>query len=275
MTRLAVLGSPIAHSQSPALHAAAYRVLGLDWRYEAVEVGSGGLEAFLGGIGPDWRGISLTMPLKREVLPLLTARDDLVDRVAAANTVLLADGARHGFNTDAGGIVDAFRERGVGSLDTVHVLGAGATAGSVLAAAAALGARQAIVSARDTAKARSLQPIADAVGVDLVIRRFGIADRSLIIPSAVVSTLPGGADADIAFPMELRAATPLFDIAYGHGTSAISAAWEEAGGTVIPGLLMLLHQAVRQVRVFVDGSPDVVLAREAEVVAAMRAAIGL
>src|SRR5579875_3321927 len=102
--RLAVLGAPIAHSRSPQLHAAAYRVLGLDWEYGSAEVGEAGLAAFLAGLGPEWRGLSLTMPLKRAVLPLVPAREPLVERLGLANTVLLGDRPAL-FNTDVPAIV--------------------------------------------------------------------------------------------------------------------------------------------------------------------------
>lgn len=273
--RLAVLGSPIAHSQSPALHAAAYGVLGLPWRYDAVEVGDGELEGFLAGLDQAWRGLSLTMPLKREVLPLLDSRSAMVDRVGAANTVLLDTSGRHGFNTDVGGIVDAFREAGIGSLESVQLLGAGATAASVLVAAAELGATSALVSAREPERARSLEPVAAAEGIELAIRPLGIMDRSLVVPSAVISTLPGGADVDVSYPEAVRSGSALLDVAYGHGPSRLAAAWEDAGGTVVTGLHMLLHQAIRQVRIFVTGTEDGSLEQESRVVAAMRAAVGL
>jgi shikimate dehydrogenase len=272
MTRLAVLGSPIAHSKSPALHRAAYAALGLDWRYEAIEVREGGFAAFLEGLDASWRGLSLTMPLKREVLPLLDTRSPLVDEVGAANTVLLRDGARAGFNTDVPGIVAAFREAGVDALESVHVLGAGATAASVLSAVSRLGATRVMVSARDTARAASLEEAAARLGLELTIRPLG-TDRSMSIPSAVVSTLPGGVDAGIAFPEEVRRRSVLFDVAYDPWPSTLARQWQSVGGTVIDGLSMLLHQAVAQVRVFTTGDPDGGIPGEAEVIAAMRAAV--
>jgi shikimate dehydrogenase len=271
--RLAVLGSPIAHSKSPALHEAAYRVLGLDWEYSAIEVADGGLAVFLDGLDASWRGLSLTMPLKREVLPLLDERSALVEEVGAANTVLLEGGTRRGFNTDVAGIVGALADAGVTSLEYVQVLGAGATAASVLAASAQLGATRVLVSARDPEKARSLEPLAASLGVELTIRPIGMMDRSMIIPSAVISTLPGGSVIDVPYPEPIRADAVLLDVAYEPWPSALAISWAEVGGTVVSGLDMLLHQAVAQVRVFVTGEETGELAHEAEVVAAMRSAI--
>src|SRR5690348_2105954 len=140
--RAAVLGSPIAHSLSPLLHRAAYRALGLeDWTYDAVEIRSGELGAFLDGLAAEepgpaghWAGLSLTMPLKQEVLPLLATRSPLVETTGAANTVLLRDGQRDGHNTDVHGIIAALRGAGVDRVDRAAVIGAGATAASAIVA---------------------------------------------------------------------------------------------------------------------------------------------
>ena len=274
--RLAVLGSPIAHSKSPQLHAAAYQVLGLPWSYTAIEVVEGSLGAFLNTCDESWRGLSLTMPLKREVLPMLASRTRLVDTVGAANTVLFDDqGGVHGFNTDVAGIVAAFGDHGVTSLESVQILGGGATAASVLAAAAQLGARRAIVSTRDPAKSAFLQPIADALTIDLTVRPLGIQDRSLIVPSAVISTLPGGVEHGMVYPAAVRQGAALLDVAYEPWPSELASAWTAVGGTVVSGLEMLLHQAIGQVRIFVTGDQDGVLPNELAVVAAMRASVGL
>ncbi len=137
--RAAVLGSPIAHSLSPVLHRAGYLDLGLEWRYDAIEVTQESLAAFVAGCGPEWAGLSLTMPLKRAVLPLLDTRAALVDVVGAANTVVFgAGGERAGHNTDVAGIVAALR--GIdAAAGPALVLGGGATAASALAALAELG----------------------------------------------------------------------------------------------------------------------------------------
>jgi shikimate dehydrogenase len=273
---LAVLGSPIRHSKSPLLHAAAYRVLGLPWSYSALEVVEGSLGAFLNTCDSSWRGMSLTMPLKREVLPLLASRTPLVSTVGAANTVLRDDdGTLHGFNTDVAGIVLAFADHGVTSLESVQVLGGGATAASVLAAVAQLGATRVQVSARDEERARSLHPLAARLGLELTVRRLGVMDRSMIVPSAVISTLPSGSEHGMVYPQAIRESAPLLDVSYEPWPSELAAAWTETGGTVVSGLEMLLHQAIEQVRIFVTGIEGAELPHEAEVVAAMRESVGL
>ena len=146
--KAAVLGSPIAHSLSPALHRAAYRALGLDgWCYAAIECDEARLPGLLDECGPDWAGLSLTMPLKRAVLGLLDHAEPLALEVGAANTVVFAGGARHGYNTDVPGMISALTEAGLPGPESgppparVLILGAGATACSALAAVRGLGTR--------------------------------------------------------------------------------------------------------------------------------------
>src|SRR4029453_14406564 len=139
--RAAVLGSPIAHSLSPLLHRAAYAELGLDWRYDAIDVDAAGLPGFLAGLDERWVGLSLTMPLKRAVLPLCARLGSMAAAVGAANTVLWSvDRARIAENTDVPGLVAALGSAGMSAApQRVVVLGGGATAASALAAVAQLG----------------------------------------------------------------------------------------------------------------------------------------
>lgn len=270
-TTLAVLGSPIHHSKSPAIHRAAYRILGLDWHYEAVEIDGGSLKGFIASRDDSWRGLSLTMPLKRDVLPLLDYRDPLVDLVGGANTVLFTDEGVKGFNTDVRGVVESFRDAGVASLESVQILGAGATAASVLVAVAELGARSVTLSARTPAKAEPLVNLAKTLGIELVVGIWGGADRSLSVPDAIVSTIPGGTS-DVLFPEAVRERAVLFDVAYDPWPTAIASAWIDVGGTVISGYDLLVSQAVGQIRLFVNGA-DSALVGESDVIAAMRSAL--
>lgn len=194
--RCAVLGSPIGHSKSPALHRAAYGVLGLDWSYDAIDLVGPALPAFLDALGEEWRGLSLTMPLKRDVLPLLDWADPIARLTGGANTVLLAgtgaERTRRGYNTDVRGIDQAFRDAGVTSLGTVHLIGGGATAASALAAVAGLGASRAVVSVRTPARAEDLIQVGEQLGVAVTVRDWTEQSRVLAVPDAVISTLPGG-----------------------------------------------------------------------------------
>lgn len=269
--RLAVLGSPVGHSRSPALHRAAYRMLGLDWDYGLADVPAGALEHFISGLDDSWRGLSLTMPLKREVVPLLGQRDDVTGLVGAANTVLFDDGRLLGFNTDVHGARMAIEEvRGAGAIEDVLILGAGATAASVLAALAGLGVATVTVATRSQDRAPALLDLAERLGIDASLVGFeaprGAADL-------VVSTLPGTAALVREFPPALTASAPLLDVAYDPWPTALARHWLESGGTAHSGLGMLLHQAHAQVRVFVGGDPERPLERDAEVLAVMRGAL--
>lgn len=262
--RLAVLGAPIAHSRSPQLHAAAARVLGLDWAYDRAEVQEAGLAGFLAGLGPEWVGLSLTMPLKRAVLPLVGGHDPLVARLGLANTVRL--GAEPAlFNTDVGGIEAVLPD--VAGAARAVVLGAGATAASALEALARLGVGRRVVAARRPGRAAAdLGELASGV-VPLELAPLADAD-------VVVSTLPGGAQAGVPVPGRV-AGVPLLDVAYDPWPSPLGAAWVAAGGRLRHGLAMLVEQAVLQVRIFTGGSLAMPLEREDEVRAAMRTAVGL
>jgi shikimate dehydrogenase len=272
-TRLAVLGSPIAHSASPALHRAAYAVLGLDWEYESVDVTSAGLADFVNTRDASWRGLSLTMPLKRDVLSLLSEVDPLVSATGSANTVLFGgDGRLAGFNTDVDGIVGAFAARSHDRLGIVQILGSGATAASAIAAAARLSADTVFVSTRSPERADDLRRVGRECGVDVVIGALADAGAIEPRPDAVISTLPNGARVDVRFAPETMARTVLFDVAYHPWPSALASVW---GGDVISGLEMLVLQALSQVRIFVGGDPDFVLDDEPTVLAAMYAAVGL
>ena len=254
-TRLAVLGSPIAHSKSPRLHAAAYGLLGVDWSYEAIEVPAGTLADFLASMGPEWRGLSLTMPLKQEVLPHLAETDRLATLAGAANTVRVDDDGRLlGFNTDIDGIVRTLAEAGVDHVRQGVLIGGGATAASALVAMAELGAAAVRVHVRDATRAASLVELAPRLGLVLDVRTVGdlaTAERAEL----VVSTVPGGTELGVVASDVLIASAALLDVAYDPWPTPLAADWLARGGRVVHGLGMLLHQALLQVRIFVSGDP--------------------
>ncbi|WP_295117940.1 shikimate dehydrogenase [uncultured Leifsonia sp.] len=273
--RLAVLGSPIGHSQSPVLHRAAYDALGLPWSYEPVDVAEDRLADFIDGLGPEWRGLSLTMPLKQTVVPLLSSVDRVAEQTGVVNTVLLDGDAISGFNTDVAGIVRALGAAGLESARYVHVLGGGATAASALVAAAELGAERVDVHVRDLQKSLWLEPLAHELGLMVRIRSFAQADRSLDVPELLISTLPGGAVTAAVYTDSTRRRAVLLDVAYDPWPSPLGRSWQLVGGRVVSGLAMLTHQALLQVRIFVSGDPLQPLPDEAVVLEAMLAAVGI
>lgn len=245
--RAAVLGSPIGHSLSPLLHRAAYAALDLRWTYDAIELTPAGLPDFLAGLGDGWAGLSLTMPLKQTVLPLLSTCSELVGITGAANTVVLRGGERHGHNTDVAGIVAALREAGPASARTGAVLGAGATAASALAALAGLGCTVVTVHARSPERASGLHAVAERLGVEL---RIAVLTADLAGPACevLVNTTPAGAlDALLAGAHPAACGPVLLDVVYHPWPTPLAALHTAAGALVVPGLAMLLHQAAAQV----------------------------
>jgi shikimate dehydrogenase len=280
--RLAVLGSPIAHSLSPALHRAAYAELGLDWHYDRAEVASGELEQFLaettGGTGTGtgdrpWRGLSLTMPLKREVLPLLDTVSPLALSLGVANTVVIDDGRRHGHNTDVDGIVRTVEAHHDARPESATILGGGATASSAMWAAWQLGARSFSVHLRNPMRAGELTSLASELGGDISIAP--LTELGTLAPlDFVISTLPGGVADDL--PLRPRSESSiLFDVAYEPWPTRVASTWSADGGIAFSGLDMLVEQAVSQVRLFTGRAQEERLDDEDRVRAAMRAAVGL
>jgi shikimate dehydrogenase len=249
--RAAVLGSPIGHSLSPALHAAAYKALGLTWwRYEAIECDEAGLPALLDRCGPDWAGLSLTMPLKRAVIPLLDRIEPLATKVGAVNTVLLAAEQRTGYNTDAPGLISALASRGIGTdalPGPVLILGGGATARAALAGLRDLGGRSVTVAVRDRARAADLLAAADRIGTAVTLLPVDAATQ----PSArlLISTVPAAASERMAqlFARLDPAPEVVFDVVYYPWPTPLAAAALAAGVPVIGGFELLLHQAALQV----------------------------
>ncbi|HZL03284.1 MAG TPA: shikimate dehydrogenase [Cellulomonas sp.] len=264
--RAAVLGHPIAHSLSPVLHRAAYAALGLDaWRYDAVDVAEEQLPAFIESLTGEWAGLSLTMPLKQTVIPLLDHIEPLAEVVGAVNTVLVQAGRGRpvltGANTDVYGIVTALGEAlapgPVASVRrTAAVLGGGATAASTLAALAQLGCTTPVVYVRSLGRIGGLMRAAHRMGVEPRYVSSDAAARELTSADLVVSTLPPHAADALAAQLaahasEHDAVAPsgvLLDVAYDPRPTVLSAAWTRAGGVVVGGERMLLHQAAEQVR---------------------------
>jgi len=252
--RAAVLGRPIAHSLSPVLHRAAYQRLGLTGRsYEAFDVNEAALAGFLGGLdAAQWCGLSLTMPLKRAVIPLLDSVSETALAVESVNTVVFAeDGTRSGENTDVPGLVAALAERGITAVDGAAVLGGGATAASTLAALASIvkGSAGVHLYVRTLARAQQLRPVAERLGIELRVHGWEDAGTALASP-LLVNTTPAGAADDLAVSVTKPVGT-LFDVIYHPWPTRLAAAWQQAGGTVFGGLDLLIHQAALQVELMV------------------------
>jgi shikimate dehydrogenase len=245
--RAGVLGSPIAHSRSPQLHLAAYRALGLvDWTYERIECSADELPDVVGGLGPEWVGVSVTMPGKFAALRFADERTDRAELVGSANTLLRTPRGWRADNTDIDGVMGAL---GTASGRAV-VSGSGGTAPAAIVALAELGIGDITVVARNADNTARLVELATRVGA---AARFcdldggGVADR-VKAAGVLVSTLP----ADVAgrYAEVFAGAPVLLDAIYDPWPTPLAAAVATAGGRVISGLQMLLHQAFAQVEQF-------------------------
>ncbi|MEV0323947.1 shikimate dehydrogenase [Streptomyces sp. NPDC050658] len=253
--RAAVLGSPIAHSLSPVLHRAAYGELGLvDWAYDLFDVDEAALPGFVEGLGPEWAGLSLTMPLKRAVIPLLDEVSETAASVEAVNTVVFKeDGRRVGDNTDIPGIVAALRERGIEEVETAAILGAGATASSALAALARICTGEVVAYVRSEARAAEMRQWGERLDVEVRTADWADAEQALTAP-LVIATTPAGTTDALSGAVPERPAT-LFDVLYDPWPTALAARWSAYGGAVVSGLDLLVHQAVLQVEQMTGCAP--------------------
>ncbi|MGW7243041.1 shikimate dehydrogenase [Streptomyces sp. NPDC054804] len=253
--RAAVLGKPIAHSLSPVLHRAAYDELGLTgWSYERFEVDETRLPGFLGQLGPEWAGLSLTMPLKRAVIPLVDEISETAASVDAVNTVVFTeDGRRLGDNTDIPGMVAALREHGIEQVDSAAILGAGATASSALAALARICTGEVVAYVRSEERAAEMRQWGERLDVQVRTADWSDAEQALHAP-LVIATTPAGTTDALAAAVPERPAT-LFDVLYHPWPTALAARWSMFGGAVVSGLDLLVHQAVLQVEQMTGRAP--------------------
>jgi shikimate dehydrogenase len=237
-----VLGSPIAHSRSPQLHLAAYRALGLDdWTYERIECNADELPGIVGGFGPEWVGVSVTMPGKFAALRFADERTDRAELVGSANTLVRTPGGWRADNTDIDGVKGAL---GTASGRAV-VAGSGGTAPAAIVALAELGVGDITVVARNADKAAQLVELAARVGAEA---RFGELGQPIDEAAVLINTLP--AKVAERYAERLANVPVLLDAIYDPWPTPLAEAVTAAGGRVISGLQMLLHQAFAQVEQF-------------------------
>ena len=274
--RCAVLGSPIAHSLSPVIHRTAYRHLGLDWEYTAHEVGEAELPAFVAGLGPEWRGLSLTMPLKRVALDVATTVSDVAQTVGAANTLVRRDdGGWDADNTDVPGVVATLRAAKADVAGPVCLWGGGATAASVLAALAFLESGPVHVHVRSASRAAEALAVAAALGHPAEPAPWAVLP-ACESAGVTVATAPSGALDELSAALATgggptasaaAAGRVLFDVVYDPWPTPVAAAWQAAGGAVAGGLELLVHQAVGQLRLMTGSDVPADLLRTAALAA--------
>jgi shikimate dehydrogenase len=226
---------------------AAYRALGLDgWTYDRIECDADELPGVVSGLGPDWVGLSVTMPGKFAALRFADERTERAELVGSANTLLRTRRGWRADNTDVDGVKGALGA----VIGAAVVAGSGGTAPAAIVALAELGVTDISVVARNADKAGGLVDLARRVGAEA---RFcdlnGGAIGDVVAGAQVlVSTLP--AEVAAGYASEFAAAPVLLDAIYDPWPTPLASAVAAVGGRVISGLQMLLHQAFAQVEQF-------------------------
>jgi len=237
----AVIGSPVRHSRSPAIHNAAFRALGLDWAYLAFDVPQGQAAGAISAMRAlDLRGLSVTMPHKDAVATLVDELTDDAARLGAVNCVRWRDDRLVGDNTDGPGFLASLADAGV-SADgrACVVLGAGGAARAVVLALARAGAASVTVVNRTGSRAADAARLAGPVG------RVG-AEADVAAADLVVNATSVGMGDDGRLPLDIDLLRPdavVADLVYQPLVTPLLAAAAERGATVVDGLGMLVHQA--------------------------------
>jgi len=258
--KAAVLGHPISHSLSPALHRVVFEEFGLRCSYSAIDVTEDQLPQFLEGLDSTWVGLSLTMPLKVKVLELVGNHDELVTLTQSANTVYRVPSGDFALtNTDVFGMQNALLESGLHMVDRVLIIGSGATARSAVIAVRNLGAQLIRVQARNSNSRQEIVDLINSVGAQSSSGDIDLSESSEF--DLVVSTLPQGAIPAQGVSVGENTGAMLMDVSYSPWPSMLARSWPN--DQIVSGKEMLLWQATRQVELFYGVSAPVDLMRMA------------
>ena len=262
----AVVGDPIDHSLSPRIHSAAYKHLGLDWDYSKHQVAKDSLATFLNDSGSNLSGISVTMPLKIEAARLSDSADEIVNLLGVANTLVKAGSSWLGFNTDVFGIQKSLQSAWTEGVGEVSVLGAGATAQSALYALS-LSAPNAIVSVyvRNVATADQISTLGAKLGMPLEVHPISEYTSN---QDLTISTVPTDALGEFS---QFKQAGWLLNVNYASVNQSFSATFTD--GHVVNGEVMLIWQAIAQIRLFLNGDTAQELEDEASLYVKMLEAL--
>jgi shikimate dehydrogenase len=262
----AVVGDPIDHSLSPRIHTAAYKHLGLDWDYSKYQVAKDTLATFISNSGSHLSGLSVTMPLKIEAAKLSESSDEIVQLLGVANTLVRSGSSWLGYNTDVFGIQKSLQEAWTQGVSTVAILGAGATAKSALYALS-LSAPNAIVSVyvRNVANADQISRLGAKLGI-----RLGVHPLSEYTSNQdlTISTVPADALGELS---QVKQDGWLLNVNYASVNQSFSATFADVH--VVNGEVMLIWQAIAQIRLFLNGDAAQQLEDEASLYVKMLEAL--
>jgi shikimate dehydrogenase len=242
-----IVGWPLEHSLSPAIHNAAFAAAGLDWAYVPLPVPPEGLSEALAGLAPlGFRGVNVTMPHKTETAELLEELSEDARLLRAVNTIVVRGDVLQGHNTDAPGF-GRFLRRDAGfdpAGAEALIYGAGGAARACALALARAGVGRITVVARDEARAALLVAIVEAVGVPLVVIRPKDVEGSVadVVVNATPVGAPGAEPAHAALP-RLGPGVLVVDLLYDPPTTDLQRRARGAGATAVSGLGHLVEQA--------------------------------
>ena len=261
---LALIGDPVGHSLSPAMHNASFAAEGLDYVYVALKVRAEDLPAAVRGAAAlGLRGLNVTMPHKRAMVPLVDELDEGADLSGAVNTVVIEGPKLRGFNTDGPGMIEACREAGIVLEDRrVLLLGAGGAAASIAAALCDAGVGNLQIVNRNPEHAAALaEKLREAgKGAEIEVHPTDALDGSVRAP-VIVNTTPLGMEDGDPLPIPpgyLDAGTALVDAVYRPDAETELVRRARArGATVVAGQRMLLYQGVLAQRLWTGRQPNV------------------
>ena len=240
MIRSAVLGSPIKHSLSPKLHLSAYKKLGIDAEYSAIEVKEDELIDFMKHIEGQWSGFSLTMPLKEVALAVATAIDPIAKTISSANTLIPRGRDWFATSTDRTGFLSLLNTHKLATAGKVAVLGAGGTARAAISALDREGAAISVVR-RSLSRDAALLPCASRATLHFL--DWQATDFSHF--DLVINTVPTSAPADIF--LTNGQLPPLIDVIYNPWPSPLAQLWSKDQPRVISGIELLIWQGIDQI----------------------------
>jgi shikimate dehydrogenase len=267
--RAAVLGADVSKSRSPAIHNAAYRVLGLEGRYEAISVEPAEFAVTVAELGTrGFQYLNVTIPHKAAAAALGTTRSAMVRQCGAANTLIFepgSPGVLHAANTDGYGLLAALSDLAAdaGGQDVVLV-GAGGAAAGALEALTAAGARVRVVARRLEAAQVLVEKVPPQRRRLARAFAWGHGSENGLIPAldgarALVSSVPAAAWEDPAAVEGIAGIdrdTVVLEMAYGSkGPSPLARAVRGRVARYADGLGMLVHQAARAIELALGESP--------------------
>ena len=252
MIRGAVLGSPISHSLSPALHHAAFESMGIAGGYEAIDVPSGTLQQFFLAHESDFDYFSLTMPLKEEAHLLNVTCDELSLRIGSINTLYKREGRWFGTSTDGSGFLAALAAQGYSRFSHALILGAGGTARAV-AGALDGNVETLTVMGRTSTRRDALERCVERSAFNYLP---WMSDPDINSYDLIINTTPAGAADLLAENLPSQVSGLLFDVIYKPWPTVLASAWSDRSGKVINGKELLVWQGLDQLALVLSQEID-------------------